>query len=634
MLIYRISKQNQRPIFLLEKTVCKPEWIIGRKQQGNLHAVHACLERNRVYLSFNNHCAIDIFDLDGKFLKRQYLWDIAPAMFPLAEKPVRNGFRFGLVRQMFETKHKELVMTIASLNGKKNSAVISFDNGRSILERYSELLHGGLFYRDVMYLNSIQKGEVLSFKWNEIIKKPDDEYTQIFSPQITEKIWKNSEQKTRGLFVQNNILICGVCYFRKPNTHQVPPRMVEFDLTSGNQIREHWLPSFQWLEEPHIYSILPLSRQLEQAVSFLSKPLFYRGKEQIEPIQIVRDKIFFSSHNRSMNNNPETIATKNKYKPSFKLNKRLNDHSTQIRSNYNPLIESLDKDIRPFTDVDINDKRSHPMTQDFNRNSTPINKPSHPVIIFKDVGLCFERTARKFLTFNRNLRNKKLFWALRDISFSVYEGETIGIIGRNGSGKSTLSMICSGVLLPDEGIVKINGKVQLLALGAGFLKDLSGRENVFINGSLLGLSKKEINARMEEIVEFAELGEFMDEPVRTYSSGMRSRLGFAVATAVKPDILILDEIMATGDKAFRDKAMKRMSEMRQLARSIVIVSHNPGQLRKLSTRVLWLEKGRTLMLGEPKEVLNAYDQFCQNPAKWLKNHPDLTCMVSSGGDPT
>jgi ABC-type polysaccharide/polyol phosphate transport system ATPase subunit len=115
---------------------------------------------------------------------------------------------------------------------------------------------------------------------------------------------------------------------------------------------------------------------------------------------------------------------------------------------------------------------------------------------------------------------------------------------------------------------------------------------------------------------------------------MRSRLGFAVATAVKPDILILDEIMATGDKAFRDKAMKRMGEMRQLARSIVIVSHNPGQLRKLSTRVLWLEKGRTIMLGEPKEVLNAYDQFCQNPVKWLKKHPDLDCKVSSGGDPT
>jgi ABC-type polysaccharide/polyol phosphate transport system ATPase subunit len=143
----------------------------------------------------------------------------------------------------------------------------------------------------------------------------------------------------------------------------------------------------------------------------------------------------------------------------------------------------------------------------------------------------------------------------------------------------------------------------------------------------MGLSKKEIQARMDDIEAFSELGAFMDEPVRTYSSGMRSRLGFAVATAVRPDILILDEIMATGDKAFRDKAMRRMREMRGLARSVIVVSHNPGQLRKLATRVLWLDKGRMVMLGDPRDVLNAYDKFCQNPAKWMNNHPDLAGLA-------
>jgi ABC-type polysaccharide/polyol phosphate transport system ATPase subunit len=213
------------------------------------------------------------------------------------------------------------------------------------------------------------------------------------------------------------------------------------------------------------------------------------------------------------------------------------------------------------------------------------------------------------------------------VSFTLREGETLGIIGRNGSGKSTLSMICSGVLIPDEGKIRIQGRSQLLALGVGFKVELSGRENVYISGSLMGLSKKEIESRMEDIEEFAELGEFIDEPVRTYSSGMRSRLGFAVATAVKPDILILDEIMSVGDKAFQEKATQRIRQMRSLARSVIIVSHNPGQLRKLSTRVLWLEKGRMLMLDEPKTVLNAYDNFCKNPAKWLKNNPELASTI-------
>ena len=213
--------------------------------------------------------------------------------------------------------------------------------------------------------------------------------------------------------------------------------------------------------------------------------------------------------------------------------------------------------------------------------------------------------------------------ALRDISFTVHEGETLGVIGAKWLRKSTLSMICSGVLIPDRGKVRVHGRVQLLALGVGFKIELSGRENVFISGSLLGLNKKEIKARMKEIEEFAELGEFIDEPVRTYSSGMRSRLGFAVATAVKPDILVLDEIMATGDKAFQDKAMRRMREMRGLARSVIVGSHNPGQLRKLSTRGAcgWKKDGCSCWVSQ-KKFSRPMNNFCQSPEKWLKNNPN------------
>jgi ABC-type polysaccharide/polyol phosphate transport system ATPase subunit len=251
-----------------------------------------------------------------------------------------------------------------------------------------------------------------------------------------------------------------------------------------------------------------------------------------------------------------------------------------------------------------------------------------PPVVFENVGVCFERSATRFLNFKRAAKTDKRFWALRGVSFTLCEGETLGVIGRNGSGKSTLSMLCSRVLHADSGRVMINGRAQLLALGVGFKKELTGRENVFISGSLLGLSKKEIQGRMDEIEEFAELNDFMDEPVRIYSSGMRSRLGFAIATAIRPDILILDEIMATGDKAFQDKAMERMMNLHNLARSAIIISHSPPQLKKLCNKVIWLEKGKVVMQGDPKLVLSAYNEFCRNPGEWISEHPEY--FKSSG----
>lgn len=252
------------------------------------------------------------------------------------------------------------------------------------------------------------------------------------------------------------------------------------------------------------------------------------------------------------------------------------------------------------------------------RNVSPT--PSRPSIVLDHVGLCFVRKAQSMFGMNKQLKKNKLYWALHDVSFVLNEGESVGVIGRNGSGKSTLSLICAGVYKPDSGQVSIFGRVHLLALGVGFKTELTGRDNVFISASLLGLSRKEILRLLPDIEDFAELGGFIDEPVRTYSSGMRSKLGFAVATAVEPEILILDEAMSVGDKAFQDKAMARMRIMREKAKSVLVVSHNPGQLKKLCTRVVWMEQGRVLMDGEPGKVLHAYENFCKNPQKWLERN--------------
>lgn len=243
--------------------------------------------------------------------------------------------------------------------------------------------------------------------------------------------------------------------------------------------------------------------------------------------------------------------------------------------------------------------------------SENINTKKQPVIEASKLGLCYRRSGRFAFGKNRHLRKKKDFWALRDISFTIHKGDCVGIIGRNGSGKSSLSMLCAGILKPDEGNITIYEKSRLLALGVGFRPEFTGRENIVISASILGLSRKEIAAVAPSIEEFAELDEFIDEPVRIYSSGMKSRLGFAIATTVKSEILIVDEVMSTGDASFKKKAEERMQKMLQEAGTVVLVSHSPGSIRKMCNRVLWLDRSRLVMDADPVQAIKAYNQFCQ-----------------------
>ncbi|MEE4240647.1 MAG: ABC transporter ATP-binding protein [Desulfopila sp.] len=255
-------------------------------------------------------------------------------------------------------------------------------------------------------------------------------------------------------------------------------------------------------------------------------------------------------------------------------------------------------------------------------------------IQLNNISLCYQRKALFLFAKNKGMRKDRKFWALKDVSLTIFEGETIGVIGRNGSGKSTISRVFCGALQPDSGEIHINGRAQLLALGIGFRPTMTGRENVMISGSLLGLSRREIKQRMNDIEEFAELGDFFDEPIRTYSAGMRSRLGFAISTAVNPDILILDEVMSTGDASFRKKANERMDEMREKTKTVVVVSHNPGQLQELCSRVIWFEKGSLIMDGEVEEILPLYSQFCKNPVKWARENSHLFSGLASTTGPS
>jgi lipopolysaccharide transport system ATP-binding protein len=207
----------------------------------------------------------------------------------------------------------------------------------------------------------------------------------------------------------------------------------------------------------------------------------------------------------------------------------------------------------------------------------------------------------------RQVPREEAFWVLRDVSFVIQHGETVGLIGENGAGKSTALKLMARTVLPTTGRVTLNGKVSaLLELGAGFHPDLSGRENIFLSGSLMGLSRAYLQARFDEIVAFSELEPFMDMPVKHYSSGMYMRLAFAISAHIDPDILLVDEVLAVGDQAFQTKCLWRINHLQQRGATIVIVSHDAGMIARLCQRAIWLDEGRVCGDGRPADVIAAY----------------------------
>jgi ABC-type polysaccharide/polyol phosphate transport system ATPase subunit len=207
----------------------------------------------------------------------------------------------------------------------------------------------------------------------------------------------------------------------------------------------------------------------------------------------------------------------------------------------------------------------------------------------------------------RDLRPDETFAAVRDVTFSVPRGRTLGVIGRNGSGKSTLLKLVAGITKPTTGSVRVSGRISaLIELGAGFHPEISGRENVFINGIMLGLTKREVARRFDEIVEFAEMKDFIDAPVKTYSSGMYMRLGFAVAIHVDPDVLLVDEVLAVGDEGFTHKCLDKFAEFKRRGKTILLVTHALGLVERFCDDALWMDSGCMKGMGDPKRVVGAY----------------------------
>jgi ABC-type polysaccharide/polyol phosphate transport system ATPase subunit len=254
-----------------------------------------------------------------------------------------------------------------------------------------------------------------------------------------------------------------------------------------------------------------------------------------------------------------------------------------------------------------------------------------PVIRLEDVGVRYRIASERVATFKEYLIRRfqgKIalgdFWALRQVDLNIFKGEMLGLIGPNGAGKSTLLKLIARVMRPTKGRVWVKGVVApLLEFGAGFHPDLTGRENIFLNGALLGFTNDEMQEKYDRIVDFAELWEFIDVPVRNYSSGMAARLGFAVATDIDPDILILDEVLSVGDEGFQHKSLARMEEFRDHGATIILVSHNMDTIKEMCHRAVWLDHGQITIVGETSEVVPAYQEAQLTSAEPEEQNKDI-----------
>ncbi|QKE65457.1 ABC transporter ATP-binding protein [Aquipseudomonas campi] len=560
--IYAIAP-NTRPgqaWFRLEREVVLPEWVLDKRPDAGLQAVHYAAHRGRLLVACNALASIDEFDLAGDFLGRRHLWQIAPQHFQVpAQATGREGF--GHIRGICENSAGELFLTVAFRNWSETGSVIGYDSGELLLDKL-ETPHSGLFLEERYFVLNVQGGSLLGLPL-----VMDGEALQI-KASIQSIASRGLKINLRGLSGDSDGLYAGLFNFDKDEKKKVASQLVRFDPLSGQQDRLYLLPEIAGFRYPAPFYLSPFAG-VDCHVAEDALVLVDATELQTCPVVPVEEQRVVAAESSVM-----TAPVVSEQKPA-------------------PV-----------------------------RKTPPLGRP---VIDVVEASLSYRRGVRLHTWLRK--RQDRDFRALKGVSLTLREGEVLGLVGRNGSGKSTMGMLLAGILQPDQGSIERHGRIQLLSLGIGFNNELSGRDNVFVNAALLGLSRREVLQHLDEIIKFSEIGEFIDEPIRTYSAGMRSRLAFAIATVIQPDVLILDEVLSTGDDSFRRKAEARMREMKGKAKCVVMVSHSANQIKKLCTRVVWLERGHLVLDGRPKQVMPEYEAFCQSPEKWLRRHPNIAARL-------
>lgn len=287
------------------------------------------------------------------------------------------------------------------------------------------------------------------------------------------------------------------------------------------------------------------------------------------------------------------------------INKFNKNQDTPIIENKNPQQEQTHDDINSFENQNVDEIISDIIPNYNEQVSIELN---HVNLTFEDMKERIDTIKEDFIrTVKRTKTKKETFQVLKDISFKIYKGEKVGIIGYNGAGKSTLLHVITGIYPPDTGYVKTNGRISpLLSLGAGFDYNYSGRDNIMLNGAVLGYDREFLEKKMDEIIEFSELGKFIDIPIKNYSSGMIAKLGFSIATIVDPDILIIDEILGVGDINFRKKSEDKIKSLMDGGTTVLVVSHSLPQIRSLCDKAIWIDNGQMKEIGEVNKVCDHY----------------------------
>lgn len=546
--------------FRLQREVVLPEWVLDTRPAAGLLAMHYSTQKRRLLVACNALASIDEFDLEGEFLGRKHLWQIAPKHFQVPRQ-VSGRWGFGHIRGICESSTGELFLTVAFSNWSDAGSLIGYDSGEVVLD-HLETPHSGLFHDGRFFVLDVQRGSLVGL--------PLTANGEMMRVRATSQSFaaRGLKINLRGLAGDSKGLYAGFFNFEKDEKQKVASQIVRFDPRSGTQEELYLLPDVADFRYPAPFYLSPFAEDI---------------------CRVVGDSLLLVDMARSP--------------------------SCPALSSAEPLRVELPPSVVKTPVVEAR----KPVAV---RKELPLGKP---VIEVAGVSLSYRRGVRLHTWLRQ--RQDRDFRALKEVSLTLREGEVLGLVGRNGSGKSTMGMLLAGILQPDQGSIERHGRIQLLSLGIGFNNELSGRDNVFVNAALLGLSRRKVLQHLDDIIEFSEIGEFIDEPIRTYSAGMRSRLAFAIATVIQPDVLILDEVLSTGDDSFRHKAEARMREMKGKAKCVVMVSHSANQIKKLCSRVVWLERGHLILDGKPKQVMPEYEAFCQSPEKWLRRHPNVAARL-------
>jgi len=584
-----IFDENSTELQLLKKVV-RPEWNRGTKGiYANLLDVFACKDREKVFVTSGSNDEIYEFSLGGEILNKDYVWDLVPQLVGECNSVYKDGCGFTLLNHIGLGINGNLWATLGRGGVTGKGKVVDIQTGETVIEGIDSL-YDGVVDGNKLFISSSGSAVALSY---HIQVHTDGSYSATplmeYKAKKTDSKWLDSKFIMRGLIAQHDKLIAAVSAWSQPGDNQLSSRILVFNQSSGQLERDVVLPEIEGLEWQTFYNLCELPSEVKAYLPLPKERRIKLSKAIVNKIET--RKLISSEDTNGVGDECEALNSE-----GLRIEPEVNSIAVQEKGNRVPKVS------------------------------------------FENVSLSFPGSKNGFIRTLLTSVSANNFWALRDVTFNIYEHEVVGIIGRNGSGKSTAVKLIGGVYKADKGIVKVDGKVSVLSLRAGFKPELTGRDNIYLRGAYLGLSREQIDQCINEIIEFSELKSFIDEPVRHYSSGMGARLAFAIGTVLKPELLVIDEALSTGDSAFREKASKQVAQLVENSNAVIIVSHQMNFLKELCSRIIWLDKGEFIMEGEPQNVIETYAIFSHDPdlwlEKWRKNQDSMldTNLHTTGGE--